>query len=154
MTRTDIDSYLEGLEKVLLGNDNIYPVLLCREWVNSLKKDFNGPGVYVFFEEGKPCYVGETGNIKKRMNDLRNTLNHSLRRNFGHKHFNKHLEFNKATSKRKFHASIEELLNELMKNNLQVSMLRVDLGRKELEEHVCEKYQLLEKYNIRSKRKQ
>ena len=57
-------------------------------------------------------------------------------------------------SKRKFHKSIEKLLDELMIKNLQVSLLRVDLGRKELEEYICDKYQLLEKYNIRSKRKQ
>src|SRR5680860_1129214 len=154
MTSTDVQDYLNGLERILFEIDKLRPVSLSREWVNSLKKDFNGPGVYVFFEEGKPCYVGETGNIRKRMNDIRNTLNHSLRRKFGHKHFNEHPEFHGSSSKRKFHASIEALLDELMIKNLQVSMLLVDLGRKELEEHICEKYRLLERYNIRSKRKQ
>ena len=154
MTGVEIQEYLEGLEVILFDKKNRTPLCLNREWVNNLKDGFNGPGVYVFFEEGQPCYVGETGNIRKRMNDIRNTLNHSLRRNFGHKHFSDHPDFHKSSSKRKFHKSIEKLLDELMIKNLQVSLLRVDLGRKELEEYICDKYQLLEKYNIRSKRKQ
>lgn len=87
------------------------------------------------------------------MNDLRNTKNHSLRRNLGFNHFSKHKEFFKATAKKSFHADLELLLRELIEKKLTVSLLPVNIGRKEFEEYICEKYDLLTKYNIRSRRK-
>lgn len=152
MTETQITNYLEGLEQKLIAKSNRQPIDLDLPWIKTLK-NLNTSGVYLFFEDNKPCYVGETGNLKKRMNDLRNTKNHTLRRNFGHKYFFNHNEFFKATSKLSFNPEIEILLEKLMNEKLSVSLLPVEFGRKEFEEFICSKYELLNKYNLRSKRK-
>ncbi|WP_422351140.1 GIY-YIG nuclease family protein [Flagellimonas sp.] len=152
MKESQIVDYFELLEKKLFDEKNRKRIVLDLDWIKSLK-DYETPGVYLFFEDDQPCYIGETGNLKKRMNDLRNTKNHTLRRNFGHKHFEGHPEFYKATSNKNFHPDIESLLITLMIERLTVSLLPIKLGRKECEEYICSKYGLLNKYNLRSKRR-
>ncbi len=109
-------------------------------------------GVYLIWFENDMCYVGETGNLKKRMKDLMKTYNHTFRRKLGEKYFSNHPSFYKATSKKKFSDEIESQLNDLMQTKCKISFLATSLGRKELEELVQEKYdkQLL---NARGKRK-
>lgn len=152
MNKKEINRYFLGLEFQLKKEINRQSIQLDLKWIKSLK-NLDLPGVYIFFENNQPCYVGETGNLKKRMNDLRNTKNHTLRRNFGHKHFQNHSKFSKASAKKSFDLEIETLLVKMMVKNLTVSLLPVSLGRKEFEEYLCKKYDLLNKYNLRSKRK-
>lgn len=152
MNHRQVLIYLEELERRLFDKTNRRPIALDLPWINSLEH-LSTAGAYLIFEDETPCYVGETGNLKKRMNDLRNTKNHSFRRSMGHKHFGGHAEFFKATSSKSFHPDIEILLRNRIMENFRVSLVPVKLGRKELEEHICNKYGLMDKYNIKSKRK-
>ena len=96
-------------------------------------------------------YVGETGNIRKRMNDLRYTMNHSLRRLLGERLFSSRQNYKKASSSNKYPSEIELELEKWMKENLKISYIVVNLGRKELEEKFTEENtQFL---NKRTKRK-
>ncbi|CAN7343911.1 GIY-YIG nuclease family protein [Paenibacillus sp. LjRoot153] len=106
-------------------------------------------GVYIIRNEEQVVYVGETANIKARMHkDMKNTQNHTIRRNIGKYHFSGHSEYYPASSKKKYATSIEELIDEQCKNNLTVSAVGVYVGRLEVEEYLIIKYEPI--YNSKS----
>ena len=147
MTKTQIEEYLVELENNLLNNSESIQIELSRNWANSFP---NGSAVYLFREDGEICYVGETGSIKGRMNDIFNTKNHTLRRNLGNHYFSELPNYEKPSSKKGFCDEIEILLNEKIITNLTISYIIVDLGRKELEERLYNKFQ--PRYSIKGKR--
>ncbi|MCW9046956.1 MAG: hypothetical protein OQK46_02665 [Gammaproteobacteria bacterium] len=103
----------------------------------------------MFMDKEKVVYVGETGLLQGRMNDVRNTRNHTLRRSIGERKFSKHSHYTKATSSLKYAEDIEILVNKYIES-LIVSILPVNLGRSELEEYLVSKYDPV--YNKRKKR--
>jgi len=72
------------------------------------------PGIYCIFHGDKLLYAGETGNIRKRMKDLRRTMNHSFRRSLGKQLFSGHAGFVAAHNKAKFPVKFEQELNNYM----------------------------------------
>ncbi len=147
MTKTQVEEYLVMLENELLNNSEQKKIELSRNWANSFP---NHAAVYLFRENGKICYVGETGSIKGRMNDILNTKNHTLRRNLGNHYFAELPNYEKPSSKKSFSDEIEVLLNEKIVTDLTVSYILVELGRKELEERLYDKFS--PKYSIKGKR--
>ena len=147
MTKTEIEEYLLKLEHKLIIESERKPIELTRNWANSFP---NQSAVYLFREEGEICYVGESGSIRGRMNDILNTKNHTVRRNLGNTHYSEHPNYEKATSKKSFADEIELMLNDRIQNHLTLSYIVVDLGRKELEERLYAK--LNPKYNLKGKR--
>ena len=142
-----IEDYLSKLENELLNGN-------WRTFENSINWAEQFPsaaGVYAVKDEGIICYVGESGNIKKRMRDLLDTRNHSLRRSIGGARFAGQEGYEIATPSRKFPPRFEEELNRVLEDNFEVSAIEVPIGRKELEERMVEK--LKPKYNTREKRK-
>ncbi len=107
------------------------------------------PGVYAVFREALLIYIGETASIRKRMRDLRDTRNHTLRRKIG-KELAHHPEFIHATASKKYPDEIERLLTETMRTTLTVAVLPVFFGRKELEEYVIRR--LCPSYNKKPRR--
>jgi len=142
-----IEDYLVKLENELL-NGNWRMVENSISWAEQFQ---SVAGVYAVKEEGIICYVGESGNIKKRMRDLLDTRNHSLRRTIGGVRFAGKEGYEMATPSRKFPPQFEEELNAVFEDNFEVSAIEVLIGRKELEERLVEK--LKPKYNTREKRK-
>lgn len=142
-----IDDYLAGLEEKVLNGDRD-SIVISRTWPSRFTSE---AGVYVVREEGEICYVGESVNLKKRMADLLDSRNHSLRRKIGSVKFAARDGWEKATPSRKFPLEFEEELDRLFEDNFEVSVLAVPIGRKELEERIIEKYS--PKYNSREKRK-
>ena len=132
MTKKEINLYLLN-QKSQLELSKKVPVLLTLEWERSFPRE---PGVYCIYCEGKMIYVGETENLQKRMNHLRNSRHHVLRRTLGEKLYSSRKDFEKATSKKKFPDDIEADLVKFMKVNLTVSFVTVYLGRKELEDFI------------------
>jgi hypothetical protein len=128
-----VENYLKKLSEQLLEKDNFKPIVISRNWASLAPRK---AGVYVLKQGGNIVYVGETGNIRGRMYDLLNTLNHTVRRSIGHKHFSSIAGYEKATSRIKFPHHIEALVNEFICKRLKVSYLPVVLGRKELEEYI------------------
>ncbi|HRK80913.1 MAG TPA: GIY-YIG nuclease family protein [Saprospiraceae bacterium] len=142
-----IEDYLSKLENDLL-NGKWQLVETNYGWTDKFQST---AGVYVVKEEGEICYVGETGNLKKRMRDLLDTRNHSLRRTIGCARFAGKEGYEIATPSRKFPPQFEEELNRFFEDNFEVSAIEVLIGRKELEERLVEKFK--PKYNTREKRK-
>tara|TARA_Y100001972_G_scaffold121316_1_gene165165 strand:- start:3234 stop:3671 length:438 start_codon:yes stop_codon:yes gene_type:complete len=138
LSLSEITSLLEEYEKNLLNLEAV-PVEFDRMWPAQFSKD---PGIYVIYDNTEITYFGETGNIRKRMKDLRRTLNHSYRRSLGFYLFNE-----VATSSKKFSASIETQLNLYFEDQIKVATMPVAFGRLEFEEYLVEKYsdQLLNK---------
>lgn len=147
MTKEEIDQYLGELEDKLLNHSEQIPIELTRAWAGHFHDE---AAVYIFREDDVICYVGETGSLRGRMNDILNTKNHTVRRNLGSAHFAKHPNFEKASSRRSFHDEIELLLNDVITKHLKLSYILVDLGRKELEERLFDKFQPC--YSIKGKR--
>ncbi|MFK8007018.1 MAG: GIY-YIG nuclease family protein [Saprospiraceae bacterium] len=140
--------YLENQFNELLKNERI-SIDSKRSWLEQIE---NKPGVYIIEIKKKIAYVGETGNLKKRMKDLLRTNNHTFRRSLGKLIFNKDENYSKASSTKKFNEIIEKKLDVWMYENCKVSFLTTKIGRKELEELIQDEYgsQLL---NVRRKRK-
>lgn len=132
MKKEEINHYLSNLKSQLELSTKT-PMLLTLEWERSFPKE---PGVYCIYCKGKMIYVGETENLRKRMNHLRNSRHHVLRRTLGEKLYSSRNDFEKATSKKKFPADIEIDLEVYMKKELSVSCIPVYLGRKELEDFI------------------
>ncbi|MGJ7033717.1 hypothetical protein [Niabella hirudinis] len=138
MTKEAINQYLDKLEGKLLNCSAQIPIELSRAWTGQFPDE---AAVYIFREDDAICYVGETGSLRGRMNDILNTKNHTVRRNLGNLHFSEHPNFEKASSSKSFHDDIEALLNERITKHLRLSYILVDLGRKELEERLFDKLQ-------------
>lgn len=130
-----VEVQLRICEKIkIYGNSN---------WSGTLPKI---PGIYVVWSAtNQIVYVGETSNLQERMNDLKDTRHHTLRRSVGHMEFSKEPDFHKANSKVKFSPPIEKLVTEFFKATLTLTYCPTKIGRKEFEEYLMKKYK--PKYN-------
>lgn len=147
MTKTQIEEYLIKLENELLNNSERKKIELNRTWANSFP---NEAAVYLLREAGEICYIGETGSIRGRMNDILNTKNHTLRRNLGNYYYSELPNYTKPSSKKGFCKEIETLLNEKITTDFTISYILTDLGRKEMEERLYEK--ISPRYSIKGER--
>jgi hypothetical protein len=139
------EKYLKLLEDKLLKKSKKHAIELNWKWKLLFP---NEPGVYAIFRNEELLWVGETGNIRKRMSDLSRTLNHSFRRILGNKIYGE-----MATSRKKFSDDVEQKLDDYFRKNLKVSFLVVTMGRLELEEMIIDKYRDKGIYNVKEKRK-
>jgi len=146
MKKIQIATELKNLEKQILSKRNRKPALLTRDWAKQMQPK---PGVYAWFRGETLIYVGESGNLAERLDDSRRTWNHTLRRAIGEAKYSKRDDYTKATSGKRYSDKIEILLNRHMQK-LRVSVLVVEFGRTELEEHLIEKYEPI--YNKKRRR--
>jgi hypothetical protein len=146
----DINNYLQNLRAKLVEPANWHPIVMTRQWTSTIP---NTPGVYILRESDQTVYVGETGNLRGRMNDLLDSRHHTVRRTIGKTLFSSTDGFTQATAKSKFPEHIELLLNEHICKNLLVAYLPVQIGRKELEELIEKEMCHETKLNKRGRRK-
>jgi hypothetical protein len=148
MEKFNTTKYLQSIYDKLLNECISHKIDLTRAWAS----DFPSvPGVYIFRDKKKIVYVGETGNLRGRMKDMVDTRNHVLRRNIGNKLYCEIRGFESATARRKFNDTIEDILNSHIRKNLTVCCMKVDLGRKELEEKIQNEFK--PEYNQKGLRK-
>ena len=146
----DIPEYLKEKRGELLHANNWQKIILTRIWTAEIPKE---AGVYAIKENDQIVYVGETGSLRGRMNDLLDSRHHTLRRTIGHKLFSNTEGYVSATTKLKFPTHVENLLNEHVCNNLSIAYLTLALGRKELEEFIEKQLDHTVRLNKRGKRK-
>ena len=144
-----IEQYFKNAQSHLVNTSNRISLQLSREWCRTFPKD---AGVYCFFVDDKLSYVGETGCLRKRLADLLDSRNHTLRRSIGHKYFSLEKGYAKATSSIKFPAHIETLIENWMPSHLKVALMPIKIGRKEFEEWLQSKYPEVQFLNKRTKR--
>ena len=135
---------------LLMDKNNWQPIALTNEWLASIK---NVPGVYVFIESNRIVYVGETGNLKGRMKDLRDSRHHNVRRHIGERYYSNEKGYAPASSKQKFPDNIEKLVEKHLTSKLKLSCLEIELGRKEVEEFIEKDLDPTCRLNVRGKRK-
>lgn len=143
-------NYLTDLKDKLLNEENWKEIELTRKWTSTIPSK---AGVYALKHGEEIVYVGETGNLKGRMNDLLDSRHHTIRRTIGKILFSHQSNFIQATTKIKFPDKYEELLNKHICENLKIAYLTLELGRKELEELVEKEMKAEIKLNKRGKRK-
>jgi hypothetical protein len=129
---TDIDGQLEYWDAEIRNAKNRNKILLTREWAIGTDAV---PGVYAIFKGETLLYVGETGCLSKRLNDLRSTYNHSFRRSYGKDIFAGRRGVSQVSSRRRFPDKIELLVNEELQK-LSICVLPIEFGRKEVEEYI------------------
>lgn len=126
---------LEHSRKILLSGSKI-KFKKCRHW--RLDNIPPVPGVYAFFDgDGNILYVGESGNLWERMNEVNRTVNHSFRRQIGN------VKFHGIKSGKKFCAEVESQLDDYFDTYLYVSFIEVNFGRLEIETYIITYYQEL-----------
>lgn len=130
MTKTQIEEYLTDLENQLLNNSSEIKIELTSIWANSFS---NQASVFLFREDGVICYVAETSSIKEEINGIFFIKNHAFRRSFGEKYCAEILNYKKSSFRNGFSEDVEALINERMVATLTLSYILVDLGRRELE---------------------
>jgi hypothetical protein len=143
-----IEGYFTEIKDYLINKDNQMKFSLQR---NQCKED--NAGVYCFFINDEVRYIGESGCLKKRINDLLNTKNHTFRRSLGSLYFSTHELYTKASSIASYHEDIEASLSEKMNTHLSYSFRPMKIGRKEFEEWFQEHFSEIEFLNKRGKRK-
>ncbi|MFK4131908.1 hypothetical protein ACI2KR_06390 [Pseudomonas luteola] len=111
------------------------------------------PGVYLIYAGQTMIYVGESGSLQGRAKDLFRTVNHSFRRELGKKLYGDRPNFVPATSSRKFVDEIEAELTAHMESRLTFKAMVVEVGRKEVEEHICERIKTGMLMNKRKRRR-
>jgi len=95
-----------------------------------------GSGVYAIFEDGKKLlYIGETGNLQKRIEELNRTVNHSFRKQIGF------IRFNGIKTSKKFAEEVEYKINQFYETNLFIAYIEINFGRIEIETYLVSKYQ-------------
>lgn len=133
LSQTKLNSTFENAENQLMHSNRL-KFKKCKNWRNENVPD--EAGIYAIFEnENELIYIGESGNLKDRMNEINRTVNHSFRKQFGH------LRYNGIKSRKKFTDDVELLLDEYFANNLYVSFLPINFGRLEIETYLIDKYQ-------------
>lgn len=128
--------------KYLLNNNELNEILstserkLFRSEKLKFKKDKtwrensipSSPGVYALYEgTEKLLYIGETGNLRARMNEINRTVNHSFRKQLGF------ARFAGVKSRKKFDDEVEKKLDLFFDEDLYVSYIEVNFGRLEIE---------------------
>lgn len=142
------EQYLQELTEIL-ENKNRIKYQHIRQWAK-LHQIPNSEGVYAVYNDNKLCYVGETACLYKRMNDMFDSRNHTIRRTIAQKEFSAKEGYIKPTSHNKADEQTESSINEFMEK-LEIAYIEVKLGRTELEEFIMRKYDPI--YNIKRKRK-
>lgn len=150
MKKEDIEQYTASIKAHLLSDANWRDVMLTRDWANGNVPD--DAGVYVFKMNNDLVYVGETGNLRKRMLDMLDSRNHVLRRTLGKLLFEGRTDFTPATTSAKFCDEIEKLLDDHIVSSMQVSWQVVPFGRKEIEESIFDEIDIEIRLNKRGKR--
>jgi hypothetical protein len=92
-------------------------------------------GCYIAWEKGEIVYVGETADLNARMKDLGSTYNHIFRIHIGRKIIGRDVD-----SSGKYSPDEEKKIDQYFQRNITLACIPVNLGRKELEERMVQKY--------------
>jgi hypothetical protein len=138
--------YLTELADRLVKGKRL-PIGLTSGWAKQFPAE---AGVYILFDGSALVYAGETSSIKERMRDYLDTRHHTVRRKIGLFNFSGVAGFKMASSKKRFPAHIEKMVENRLKNEIKICFLVIELGRKELEEFIINKFK--PRYNSKGRR--
>lgn len=133
LNNSELNQLLQNSQNDLFNSEK-HKFKKDRNWRNCQIPDT--PGVYALYEnQNSLLYIGETGNLRERMDEINRTVNHSFRRQLGHS------RFGGVKSKNKFDDHIEEQLNRFFIEKLYVSFIEVNFGRLEIETFIITNFQ-------------
>jgi len=132
-TDDDIKTIIKTAEAQLL-HSNKHKFKISATWRKDIVPDY--PGVYALFDQNHVLlYIGETGNLRKRMSDICRTVNHTFRKQLARK------KFGVDKKLKKFDKEVELQLDTFFEDSLYVNFIEVNFGRTEIEEHLITKHQ-------------
>ena len=120
----EVDRHLGNLWQRLKNRKKRHP-WSSDKWLRKI----NGAGVYGIFDKKthKLVYVGISGDLRSRMNDLKLAIHHSFTKKIGKEYLDKKMP------KRGYSIEDSRKLMRYISKNFQVAFQPVILGRKELE---------------------
>lgn len=124
LTQDQIEEFAIKIEHSLLNTPKT-PFKFDRNWSSNFA---NNAGVYAVFDKNVLVYVGETANLKKRMQEVKRTYNHSFRKKLGRDRYP-----NTIITKGKFLPQIEQELDEYYLENISFTFKEINFGRLEIE---------------------
>jgi hypothetical protein len=146
--RKDLQSYIDGVVKEFEEPSEFIRYSHSRKWKNTFPNNAGAYGIY--FDGDEPVYVGESGNLRKRMNDMFDSRNHVFRRSYGTQLFSDRENYRPASSRKQFPPELELDLNVEMERYVRVYCISLFFGHKEIEEHLIEHYK--PRFNHRGRR--
>jgi hypothetical protein len=123
---------MERLERELLAARRV-SFSFDRAWLNNFEAK---PGLYAIFSGDTLLYIGESADLRFRMQEVKRTVNHSFRKKLGIYLFNASLEGYK------FSKEVEAKLDQYYRDNLSFASLPLSFGRLEVETFLINKYKL------------
>mgnify|MGYP006167029049 CR=1 FL=1 len=125
--------YLKSFEKKLFETEKI-KFVKSSKWRNDSVPD--EAGIYAIYDNDKQLiYIGESGNLRKRMSEIGRTVNHTFRKQIGF------VYFGGIKSSKKYDEVIESKLDKYFEDNIYISFLPVNFGRLEIESYLVSKNQ-------------
>lgn len=128
MTVTDreILNFVITFEQELFASEKI-PFSRDKGW--SSKFPYKA-GIYAIYDHGELIYIGESANLKLRMQEIKRTYNHSIKRILNNRHYKGVLEG------RVYSAEIEEKLNQHLLEHVTFAAKELNFGRLEMESYL------------------
>jgi hypothetical protein len=128
---TLFEEYIDQTVRCILAGEGTRPLR-----ITSGTDVPSSSGVYALYDCTGLIYVGESGCLSQRFQDLFETRHHTFRRKLGQRQFGSEAGFQPATSKRCFSPDIETRLTEYMKSELNYLVAPTTYCRCEIEERV------------------
>lgn len=133
-----INRYLHGLAGALL---DARPIPL----ISSTTVESPLPavaGVYLLYEEGRPCYAAATDNLRQCIGALTVAKGHPLRRMVGFRALHARVGGKSLPRNAPFSAQLERVVTAYLLDNFEVRYLTTELGRAELASLLRSRYEL------------
>lgn len=90
----------------------------------------DGPGIYAIFDKRDLIYIGESANIRLRMQEIKRTYNHSIKKILNKKYFKQSLIGNKYCD------DTEAKIDHHLLEHITFSALPLNFGRLEMESYL------------------
>jgi hypothetical protein len=133
LNAVDLSNTLKFAENELFNSRKIKFVKSAK-WRNNNVPDL--AGIYAIFDnDNRLIYIGESGNLRKRMSEIGRTVNHTFRKQIGF------VYFGGEKCSRKYDDIIEKKLDNYFEENIYISFLPVNFGRLEIETYLVSRNQ-------------
>jgi hypothetical protein len=130
LTEVQITAYAKHFEEELFAKPLI---AFSRDKTWTAKNFDSAAGIYAIYDKGALIYIGESANVKLRMQEVKRTYNHTLKKILNNLHFKAKLKGNK------FSDVIELKLNQYMLDHVTFKAKSLAFGRLEMEAMLIER---------------
>jgi hypothetical protein len=127
LTNDQINQYVIKFESELLKAKRIV-FTRDKTWTRANFPD--EAGIYVIYDKGELIYIGESANVRLRMQEVKRTYNHSIKKIISKKYFKGELIGSS------FSLETEAKIDQYLLDHITFSSLPLNFGRLEMESYL------------------